>query len=251
MALPNSKKGRFARGGNAVFHSLSMLSSNIFRLAFISVTVWIIGTLWASAEWLTNSYDLVWVHLQSLFWTSTFQQGHPVYYHLWGHSGSAPAAKALRWSNGYLPHAVASIERISVFVFLVVAILSGAFAWFLYKRGMLVGEDVFTRGQRLVSDSELAKLTSQHPSGPSIFRIGNVAIPNHLLMRNVGFIGSMGTGKSQGIMPLMEAAREANKKCIIYDPTGEFLEYFYRDGDLILNPLDERCAPWDIFQDLQ
>lgn len=251
MALPNSKNGRFARGGNAVFHSLSMLSSNIFRLAFISTVVWVGGTLWASYEWLSNSYGIVLVYLQSWFWASTFQENHPVYYHLWGKTGQAPAQKTLAWSNTYLPHAISKIEQISVFIFLAVLILAGGFAWFLYKKGMLVGEDVFTRGQRLVNDVELAKLTSQHPSGSSVFKIGNVAIPNHLLMRNIGFIGSMGTGKSQGIMPLMEAAREANKKSIIYDPTGEFLEYFYRPGDLILNPLDTRCAAWDLFKDLQ
>jgi type IV secretory pathway TraG/TraD family ATPase VirD4 len=35
----------------------------------------------------------------------------------------------------------------------------------------------------------------------------------------------------------------------VYDPTGEYLQWFYRPGDKILNPLDARSEPWTPWSD--
>lgn len=251
MAIPQQNGGNFARGGNQIFHALSMYISNIVRLGFLAGIVWLVGTLWASYQFAGNDYEILWIHLQAWFWSSTFQLNHPVEWHLWGRSGTASASAMLTWSGQYLPAALSHIKQVSYLVFLAVGIGTIFLALLFKRRGVDLSRDIFQRGQRLVSESHLAKLTAKHRSGLSKFRIGDVAIPNNLLMRNVAFVGSMGTGKSQGIMPMIEIAGKDKLKSVIYDPTGEFLEFFYRPGDLILNPLDQRCSPWDLFADLQ
>lgn len=118
------------------------------------------------------------------------------------------------------------------------------------KRGKNEAQDKFLRGQRLVSENELAAMTDG--SSSLGFKVGSVGVPDALLARNVAFLGGMGTGKSQGFFNFLDAARPS-VKAVIYDITGDFVERFYDPsrGDVILNPFDERCAPWSIFADLR
>jgi type IV secretory pathway TraG/TraD family ATPase VirD4 len=47
-------------------------------------------------------------------------------------------------------------------------------------------------------------------------------------------------------------ARERGQRCVVFDLTGAFVEAFYEEGrDHILNPMDQRCPPWTIFNDCQ
>jgi type IV conjugative transfer system coupling protein TraD len=64
--------------------------------------------------------------------------------------------------------------------------------------------------------------------------------------------GSQGVGKSTLFIERMKQVRDKKMKAIIYDPSGEFTSYFYRDGhDVILNPFDDRTANWNPFCELK
>lgn len=117
-------------------------------------------------------------------------------------------------------------------------------------RGGEEADDVFLRGQKLVESHELAKMTGENALLG--FKIGDVPIPDALLARNFAFVGSQGTGKSQGIFSLADTAR-MHTKAVVYDVTGEYTERYYDParGDIILNPFDLRCASWSIFADLR
>jgi hypothetical protein len=112
-------------------------------------------------------------------------------------------------------------------------------------------KDKFLRGQTVVSEAELSSLTKD--ASKLGFQIGEVNVPDSLLMRNIAFVGSMGTGKSQGIFNFLDAANQSGVKAVVYDLTGEFVERYYSPerGDVILNPYDKRGRAWSVFADLR
>ena len=56
-------------------------------------------------------------------------------------------------------------------------------------------------------------------------------------------MGDTGSGKSSAIRQLLRQIENRGESAIVYDPAMDFLGEFYnpKRGDLILNPLDERC----------
>lgn len=65
-------------------------------------------------------------------------------------------------------------------------------------------------------------------------------------------IGAPGTGKTIAINDHLDQIRAHGQPAIIFDPTGEFVEKFYREGrDIILSPFDERAVAWNLFGELQ
>lgn len=67
-------------------------------------------------------------------------------------------------------------------------------------------------------------------------------------------IGKMGGGKSEFYFSLIKNGDE-NKtfnRYVIYDPSGDFIAKFYREGrDIIANIFDARGAVWDIFKEME
>lgn len=83
----------------------------------------------------------------------------------------------------------------------------------------------------------------------TVITIGGVEIPREAEPSHFLWAGGPGTGKSVGISAMLEVIRNRNERAIVYDPTGEFLSQFYREGDIVLNPLDARSAPWTPWSD--
>jgi hypothetical protein len=59
-------------------------------------------------------------------------------------------------------------------------------------------------------------------------------------------VGDSGTGKSAAIRQMLIQISERDEAAIVYDPALEYLPQFYNRsrGDVVLNPLDERCPFW-------
>ncbi len=65
----------------------------------------------------------------------------------------------------------------------------------------------------------------------------------HLLVH-----GTVGMGKSQLIMKLMDGLRVRGDRVIVYDKGCTFTESYFQDStDVLLNPFDTRCANWDLW----
>ena len=63
-------------------------------------------------------------------------------------------------------------------------------------------------------------------------------------------LGTTGTGKTTELKKLVLQARARGHRCVIFDLTGSFVESFYNpETDHIMNPRDERCRAWSIFND--
>jgi len=81
---------------------------------------------------------------------------------------------------------------------------------------------------------------SRHPQRHMV-RIPRREERSHLLL-----LGDSGTGKSSVIRQLLPQIRARGESAIVYDPALEFTPQFYdpAQGDLILNPVDERMPYW-------
>ncbi len=71
-------------------------------------------------------------------------------------------------------------------------------------------------------------------------------IPEGAQDKHIEIIGDTGTGKTSLILQMLKQIQIRNEAAIIYDPACEFVQRFYdaKRGDIVLNPLDERCPYW-------
>lgn len=139
-----------------------------------------------------------------------------------------------------------------------------------HERGaMLVNADILINEVRNHNLSEFKKECSEHspPVDPSKvlklpmsertkrgfhapYIMAGVPIPWRLEQTHTMLIGTTGTGKTTELRSLVKQARARNHGCVIFDLTGAFVSTFYDpEKDYILNPMDERCQPWTLFND--
>lgn len=69
-------------------------------------------------------------------------------------------------------------------------------------------------------------------------------------IQNFCLHGTVSTGKSEVIRRLANYARKRGDMVVIYDRSCEFVKSYYDPSiDKILNPLDARCAAWDLWKE--
>jgi type IV conjugative transfer system coupling protein TraD len=141
--------------------------------------------------------------------------------------------------NGILFGALTSIG----FVFLV------SLYWWGYGKGKM--SDKQLRGASLVDGPELKKLMKSRDDC-SPYELAGVPMRRKSETLHTLIGGAQGTGKSQQFFALMKQVRAQGKRAIVYDPTGEFTQAFYREGkDILMNPLDARSPNWNIWNEIE
>jgi type IV secretory pathway TraG/TraD family ATPase VirD4 len=80
----------------------------------------------------------------------------------------------------------------------------------------------------------------------SRFSLGGVPIPRELEPVHFLFCGTTGSGKTVAIKTVLDAMERDNQRVISVDSGADLCTRYYSQsrGDIILNPLDARCAPW-------
>lgn len=78
-------------------------------------------------------------------------------------------------------------------------------------------------------------------------------IPKRSEAQHIEIIGDTGSGKSTLLMGFMRQIADRGETAIVYDPACEFIQRFYDEsrGDIILNPLDNRCPYWGPAEELR
>ena len=100
--------------------------------------------------------------------------------------------------------------------------------------------DFHRRGQRVLSSKDIKKWTKHEDCRATL---GEVAVPRKFEPLHFLIAGTTGSGKTLVFHQLMQPAR-ATDAAIVADVGGTFVSKYFRDGDVVLNPLDERCPPW-------
>lgn len=150
---------------------------------------------------------------------------------------------------------MSSFYRSVAFSFVTCLFLSvGILAWgirFITNTGEDQAEEEFVRGASLVPAKELGKLIKKtDPLGT--ISVGDVRLPAASEPAGILLCGGPGTGKSQIFLKALSEIRKANQRAIIYDVAGSFIEAFYDPTkDIILNPLDKRSKPWNVWADAE
>ena len=110
------------------------------------------------------------------------------------------------------------------------------------------------KGPVLMSPKEFIKAVGGDGIGFDTAESGErMRIPQSSEAQHVEIIGDTGSGKTTLIMMMLRQIQERGESAIIYDPACEFVRRFYdpKRGDIILNPLDDRCPYWGPAEELR
>jgi type IV conjugative transfer system coupling protein TraD len=124
-------------------------------------------------------------------------------------------------------------------------VICGFWIW----RGHAKGEKEIIFGTEIVTDKDLKKLIHARKQASDLTLAGVPLIKDKEKQHTL-IIGTTGSGKTNCIHEFLLQIRAKSQRAIIIDMTGGFIEKYYRPGiDKILNPLDARSEPWNIWGD--
>ncbi len=78
-------------------------------------------------------------------------------------------------------------------------------------------------------------------------------IPEMAEAKHIQVMGDTGAGKTTLLFQMLRQIEARGESAIVYDPAGEFIQCFYREGrgDVVLNPMDARCPYWSPSSELR
>lgn len=110
------------------------------------------------------------------------------------------------------------------------------------------------RGLQLIPPRRLSRELRRTalPGDRRGIELAGVRIPRSTEIEHVLITGATGAGKSMAIRSLLRQAQARGELAVVVDPECEYVSEFYRPvrGDLILNPVDERCPYWSPWLEL-
>ncbi|MDD7997508.1 type IV conjugative transfer system coupling protein TraD [Kosakonia radicincitans] len=144
---------------------------------------------------------------------------------------------------GHLQSSALVAGGISVAAFLAVG-------WYIARIGKRESEDEFISGMQLTDKpAEVNKLLRKNGE-MSDLRVGDLHMVKNAEVMNFLIHGTIGVGKSTLIRWLLDYIRKRGDRAIIYDSGCTFTETHYNPKtDFILNPHDERCANWQLWDE--
>jgi type IV conjugative transfer system coupling protein TraD len=113
------------------------------------------------------------------------------------------------------------------------------------RLGKSARESYFLRGRKKTTAKELADLLARRRVASDL-AIGDIPLIAGKETQHTLLLGTIGSGKTQAILALLDRVRQRGDIAIVYDIAGSFIPTHYRPdvGDRILNPLDMRSAEW-------
>ncbi len=142
-----------------------------------------------------------------------------------------------------------SVFRQLVYSLLISSVSVVVVSCFWVKMGRKKQATKILSGFECVSSKDLRKLVLQSKSSP--YRIGNVPLPEKAEFQHMMVTGTTGAGKSNMIHHLLQQIREQGDQAIIVDTMGGIFSRFYdKSKDILLNPLDQRSAQWNLWEEV-
>jgi len=257
------EKPRAWEGFSAWWNELRENAQMITMLVAILSVAYLLAASWTYKWYVTKNGEDLWMPLRwgaaelAVYTAETFKirpftmfADRPVKLYWEGKIYELPAREALPWFR----------EKKNFLVRIVLTGVGGYFAWifltmwlanriFLRKAGKFYN----AKKKRGTSKIEAKKLNkkARKTFGPGRVKITrNITLPRILENRHIFVVGSSGTGKSTFIKHILSQLRRYEGiRNIVFDLKGEYTSIFYEPGrgDMIFNPIDKRCAQWDIF----
>ena len=119
------------------------------------------------------------------------------------------------------------------------------------RHGRQAGEDEVLRGAEFIAPATVVRELHQRGVASHV-AFGGVPLERGCEVLNTMVTGTVGSGKSVAIGGALAGVRLERQKAIVFDPTGEYVERFYREGrDVILNPFDQRSPLWKPWNEIR
>jgi type IV conjugative transfer system coupling protein TraD len=121
---------------------------------------------------------------------------------------------------------------------------------FIARIGDKETADEYISGMTLTDNPKVVNKLLAKNNALSPLKIGKLHLVKNSEIQNFLIHGTIGTGKSTIIRYLLDYIRKRGDRFIIFDPGSTFIKTHY-DGsrDFILDPHDERCANWDLWEE--
>lgn len=145
------------------------------------------------------------------------------------------------------------ISTISSFVICI--FLGIATYYFLGYKGKKQSDDEYISGRVFEKDYKKVANQLKKENIDSDIKISGLPILKNSEIQNILLHGTVGTGKSTIInqfiqQTIIRSLKAKGDKIIIYDRGNSFLpKFFDEEKDYILNPLDERCSNWLLWEE--
>jgi hypothetical protein len=244
---PNHK--HFTRGGQISFHNLRMWEQIVKSLLTMCSLVWVFAV-----------FGISWYRIQEQYLTQTFNYYLAKVFEIAGLSGTFQVPY-----NGHIyrqtVHAMVTNPYYQKVSHMVLNATMESIWWatmgttffailstiYFIRKGRLQTEHQFIRGSQIQTPKIVANKIKKEKIASDItidkFPLIKNSEVQHLLVH-----GTVGTGKSQLIMKILDAIRQRGDRAIIYDKGCAFISAYFHDGkDKVLNPFDARCPNWDLW----
>ena len=99
------------------------------------------------------------------------------------------------------------------------------------------------RGAKMATAREVRRRVRQAGHAWTI-ELGGVPLPAAFEPQHLLIAGAPGSGKSVAITTVLDALRERGDRVVIADSGGIYTARYFHQGDVILNPLDQRAVVW-------
>ena len=138
---------------------------------------------------------------------------------------------------------------------LLLAVLAGA--W-VFRRGLVPTSNSWhlsgprlLEGKEALAEARLRSLTPEQQKADPLHLAVHPALvwPKKHWSRHGFLYGSVGSGKTQVLLPIVEQIIARNQKLFLYDVKGDFTAAFRRP--IIVSPFDRRSYVWDIGKDVR
>lgn len=246
---PNFK--HYTRGGQISFHNLRMWDQITKTLSLLCLFLWLILTVvvtftMTSLEKLQHA--LMYYYAQFL---NVAGQRHTfeVPFHGKIYRQSIDALLHTPYFAANAKVVGDALGKSALTAFFISLFIGICLALYFIRRGKAQRANQYIRGSRLATSGELMQhiIAEKAQSDIAIDAFPLIAGSEvqHLLVH-----GTVGTGKSQLIMKIMDALRARGDRVIVYDKGCALIPHYFDAGqDVILNPFDTRCANWDMWSE--
>lgn len=244
---PNFK--HYTRGGQISFHNLRMWDQITKTLSMICLFLWVVFTMvfaWIYIPLEKIAHSIAFYYAQFL---SLLGQKHNFELSFHGKAYKQTVDTILHYSyyQDNATHVVNSLGKSAFWAFCFSFILGLGLAYYFIKRGKAQSDSQFVRGSQLKKSDEVKKKILRDKAHSDI-RIDQFPLIRDSEVQHLLVHGTVGTGKSQLIMKIMDCLRKRGDRVIVYDKGCSFIPHYYQDeSDVILNPFDKRCANWDMW----
>jgi type IV conjugative transfer system coupling protein TraD len=240
----------FIRGGQVLLHNFRMVRQLTNRALVFAAAVFIIGTI-----------GLTYLRLSAwnIFALKQWSVAHVLYFfddnikqkmvYPSGQVEIVPTETIIKtpWIQTRVRYSF-DLFLLSMLYSAILSIIS-LFLIFIYfiRRGRLQSDAKQLRGYEIADLKQVKRLIKK--GDRSDITIGDLPLPKGFETGHILIHGTTGMGKSVCIKELLDQIRKRGDRVIIYDQGCDYISSFYTEGDIILNPLDERTASWHLWDE--